>query len=115
MKNKIPRGTMIRVKRGRVGTGRIGISTGNEVDAVLLHSGPFGCLSDEIQVLPEYQFEQITPPMRVALPYGMWTCADGREVLFNRNYDPIWGRRGKGSAFRFVTREFVESIEKEEF
>ena len=23
------------------------------------------------------------------LPYGMWTCADGREVLFNRFYEPI--------------------------
>jgi hypothetical protein len=22
-------------------------------------------------------------------PYGMWTCADGREVLFSRFYAPI--------------------------
>src|SRR3954451_6861436 len=27
------------------------------------------------------------------LPYGAWTCADGREVLFNRFYEPIWQRR----------------------
>jgi hypothetical protein len=26
------------------------------------------------------------------LPYGMWTCEDGREVLFNRFYKPIWQR-----------------------
>lgn len=25
------------------------------------------------------------------LPYGIWTCEDGREVLFNRFYEPIWG------------------------
>lgn len=25
-------------------------------------------------------------------PYGVWTCADGREVLFNRFYEPIWQR-----------------------
>jgi hypothetical protein len=25
-------------------------------------------------------------------PYGKWTCADGREVLFNRWYEPIWQR-----------------------
>ena len=31
--------------------------------------------------------------MRHRLPYGMWTCADGREVLFNRNYKLIWERR----------------------
>jgi hypothetical protein len=26
------------------------------------------------------------------LPYGKWTCSDGREVLFNRFYEPIWHR-----------------------
>jgi hypothetical protein len=26
------------------------------------------------------------------LPYGLWTCADGSEVLFNRRYQPIWQR-----------------------
>ena len=27
------------------------------------------------------------------LPYGKWICSDGREVLFNRFYEPIWQRR----------------------
>jgi hypothetical protein len=27
------------------------------------------------------------------LPYGLWTCEDGREVLFNRFYEPLWERR----------------------
>jgi hypothetical protein len=27
------------------------------------------------------------------LPYGMWTCEDGRQVLFNRFYEPILLRR----------------------
>lgn len=27
------------------------------------------------------------------VPYGMWTCEDGREVLFDRYYQPIWERR----------------------
>jgi hypothetical protein len=26
------------------------------------------------------------------LPYGLWTCASGREVLFNRGYNPMWHR-----------------------
>ena len=29
------------------------------------------------------------------LPYGRWRCADGREVLFNRFYEPIWERTGR--------------------
>lgn len=28
----------------------------------------------------------------VRLPYGQWTCADGRRVLFNRGYQPICQR-----------------------
>ena len=26
------------------------------------------------------------------MPYGIWTCADGREVLFDRTYTPICER-----------------------
>lgn len=36
-------------------------------------------------------------PMRFVLPYGVWTCADGREVLFNREYRAIWERLPDGS------------------
>ena len=25
--------------------------------------------------------------------YGSWRCYDGREVLFNRSYQPLWERR----------------------
>jgi hypothetical protein len=30
----------------------------------------------------------------LAMIYGVWTCADGREVLFSRGCRPIWQRRG---------------------
>jgi hypothetical protein len=26
------------------------------------------------------------------LPYGIWKCENGREVFFNRFYEPIWQR-----------------------
>lgn len=26
-------------------------------------------------------------------PYGKWVCTDGREILFNRFYEPVWQRR----------------------
>lgn len=26
------------------------------------------------------------------LPYGLWICPDGREILFNRFYEPLWQR-----------------------
>src|SRR5262249_34390848 len=39
---------------------------------------------------------QITPKSmewRAICPYGRWVCANGREVLFNRKYQPILERR----------------------
>lgn len=29
---------------------------------------------------------------RLSIPYGMYKCNNGREVLFNREYQPIWTR-----------------------
>jgi len=29
---------------------------------------------------------------RLRVPYGRWVCADGREVIFNREYWPILQR-----------------------
>lgn len=31
--------------------------------------------------------------LRRYLPYGVYICADGREVIFNRNYRPIFERK----------------------
>jgi hypothetical protein len=39
-------------------------------------------------------------------PYGMWTCQDGREVLFNRQYKPIW-QRINGTVTQADLKEFV--------
>lgn len=43
-------------------------------------------------------FEYITPkvalplflPMRLYMPYGYWTETDGSEVVFSRDYKPMW-------------------------
>jgi hypothetical protein len=52
---------------------------------------------------------------KLKCPYGKWTCANGREVLFNRGYWPILERcPGKPVG---VPRpgEFVHGIVKQEF
>jgi hypothetical protein len=36
------------------------------------------------------------PTWEALIPYGKWTCADGREVLFNRKYCPILQRTPRG-------------------
>lgn len=53
--------------------------------------------------------------MAVKLPYGKWTCEDGREVLFNRRYEPIWEKQSlsrkavkanPGEYIRFKSQDF---------
>jgi RecA-family ATPase len=47
-------------------------------------------------------------------PYGKWTCADGREVIFNRAYWPILERRPGEQAKPAHSGEWVESIVDDE-
>ena len=54
-------------------------------------------------------------PMRQRLPYGKWTCADGREVLFNRRHKPIWQRRPGEGATRANADEWVRFERQEWF
>jgi hypothetical protein len=48
-------------------------------------------------------------------PYGQWTCADGREVLFNRGYAPILERRPGKLAKPARPGEWVGGIVKEKW
>lgn len=43
------------------------------------------------------------------LPYGVWRCVDGREVLFNRNYEPLW-QRHRGQIALADSREWVDFV-----
>lgn len=51
--------------------------------------------------------DEIAARMRLEMPYGIWTCADGREVLFNRRYHPIWQRMPGQAATRAKNGEWV--------
>ena len=48
-------------------------------------------------------------------PYGKWTCADGREVLHNRFYEPIWQRRPGSDPEPADAAEWVADIVKDEW
>ena len=52
--------------------------------------------------------------LEISLPYGMWRCAGGREVLFNRAYQPLWSRIN-GEVEQASLDEWVAGIEEEQF
>lgn len=44
------------------------------------------------------------------LPYGRYVASDGREIIFNRNYRPIWERLPDGTVQRANGNEWVDWI-----
>jgi hypothetical protein len=47
---------------------------------------------------------------RDVTPYGVWTCANGRQVMFNRHYNAMWQRTADGKVSKADPREWVECI-----
>jgi hypothetical protein len=45
---------------------------------------------------------------RIGIPYGEWRCADGRLVLFNRGYRPLWEKYPDQPAVRADPGEWVK-------
>ncbi|MCL1863617.1 MAG: hypothetical protein FWF78_08630 [Defluviitaleaceae bacterium] len=59
------------------------------------------------------KFDEKQRLYKMWLPYGRWVCSDGREVLFNRFYEPIWERNANinnNQPFRADPHEWIENI-----
>jgi hypothetical protein len=50
--------------------------------------------------------------MLEVLPYGRYVASDGREILFNRSYRPIWERLPDGTVQRANPHEWVDWTEQ---
>lgn len=68
-------------------------------------------------------FEYVSPkqaiplfiPMRLYLPYGVWTEADGAKVLFSRDYMPLWRLRDGHAPERIFPWLRIKHIEQSWF
>lgn len=47
---------------------------------------------------------------RKRLPYGMWKCDGGREVLFDRRYHPVCERMNGGPSLISDPKEWVKGV-----
>ncbi|MCR8556976.1 DUF5623 domain-containing protein [Mucilaginibacter sp. BJC16-A38] len=96
-RGRVPAGTFVRVDHNK----QIGVvfhhDTGHQVIEGYTDGGHFLAGRDEVSVLRKQLLIADFKPMRLCLPYGKWTCANGREVLFNRDYCPIWQRSPDGT------------------
>lgn len=84
--------------RNRPGTIVSDKAYGSKMPAYLLRAGRPTYLLFDAGLGTRADFEISTPrvplpdfvPARLWLPYGHWTLADGSEVLFSRDYLPMW-------------------------
>lgn len=84
--------------RGKLGTVVRDMAYNARTPAYLLVPGKPTTILSDTQRLTRADFEVTTPrtpaadfvPSRLWLPYGAWTLNDGSEVLFSRDYYPLW-------------------------
>ncbi|RZJ02106.1 MAG: hypothetical protein EON90_00480 [Brevundimonas sp.] len=85
-------------KRGHAGTVVRDRGHGGDARAYLVSEGGLSRILLDTGLAHRASSELITPrkplpdfvPARLWEPYGYWTLADGSEVLFSRDYFPLW-------------------------
>jgi hypothetical protein len=97
LKGKVRAGTFVRLDHNK----QVGVvfnhNTRDQVVEGYSDGGRFLAGRHEVSVLKKQLRIVDFKPMRLFLPYGKWICVDGREVLFNRDYCPIWERSVGGA------------------
>jgi hypothetical protein len=69
-----------------------------------------------LKKMPRHVDDPMWNKDRARLPYGMWTCENGRQVLYDRDYVAMWERSGPNQpAQRADPTEWVDDIVKHEF
>lgn len=84
--------------RGKIGTIVKDKAFGENTPCYLRRAGPSTHLLSDTGMALRADFEVVTPrtplpdfvPSRLWLPYGYWTLRDGSEVMFSRDYFPLW-------------------------
>lgn len=108
----MPAGTLVRLKpRGAVGM--VYASNGSTVD-FYDQWGPMRAALEEVATCRDQSTASDFRPLRLFLPYGKWTCEDGSEVLFNRDYCPLWKRAPDGTVSPMSPNTWVEHNDKNE-
>jgi hypothetical protein len=111
-RNELKPGVLIRFKADK--SLGIAISQHNGSVTYFGHCGPVCCVRNEISICRDQSQAASLKPMRLYLPYGKWNCADGTEVLFNRDYRPIWEKRPDGTVIAANPDEWIR-VSKQEF
>jgi hypothetical protein len=99
-------GTIVKV-RANGETQHAYVSRGGRPTHVVYETG-LGICADFEAVTPRIPLADFVPT-RLWLPYGHWTLRDGSEVIFSRDYLPLW-RIAEGTVDRVDPWLWIEGI-----
>jgi hypothetical protein len=95
-KRLITPGSLVRIKSNLQPAILISHDGRNDVVVCYNDRGAMTAGRHEISVAKDQSGASAFKPLRLVLPYGKWICADGTEVLFNRDYCPLWAKSKDG-------------------
>lgn len=98
MSAPIPKGTLVWLKPMRCHARVYRHDISDDFVQCYGQGGFYSALRFEVSIPRNQSLTENLVPMRLYLPYGKWSCVDGTEVLFNRDYCPIWARMPSGKA-----------------
>lgn len=91
-------GIVLKAEVGGVYEGSVTICTDTSLEVLLVKG----------EVFPiEDQFIDFIP-LRLFMPYGKWVCPDGSEVLYNRDYRPLWKRETDGTVTSIDSTLYID-------
>lgn len=91
-KQQINRGTFVKVKETNEVFVVFNHDTRSSIVVGYSDAGTFEAGRHEVSVLRSQPNISKYKPLRLYLPYGKCTLDDGTEILFNRDYCPLWSR-----------------------
>ena len=77
-------------------------------------SGPITAARYEVAVFRDQSRAESFRPMRLYLPYGKWICSDGTQVLYNRDYCPLWVK-GPDGKVASIDADYWIDYKKDEY
>lgn len=97
VKGQISRGTLVYLKKhNRKPAIVLSHDAINNLIKCYGDSGTLTVEREELTVARKQSEAKKFHPMRLTLPYGKWYCEQGIEILFNREYTPIWMKDENG-------------------
>jgi hypothetical protein len=108
-------GTLIKIKSSKKPAILIQHQTRNKTVICYTDKGPMTAARFEVIVPKDQSLLKDFKPMRLWLPYGKWILGDGIEVLFNRDYCPLWAKSPNGSVIPLDPDVWVEKNVQEEY